>query len=264
MISCFWPRAPVGIARVAASEGPARPTDAFPIPLDRQILARKLALSRAMTFPFGPSLAERSRLVRALHALGPTSINGLAAALSWSPRKTEKLVNTLARRGEGGVWYTPSLGEGPDRPSPPVSRSVVELIGRRGPPRRRSPRDGHRGLAHCAEDLTDSTIPGPADVARWPQVSEMRRHHGAPRRSRIPRLPEMWKALPGSPSDPSPEHVGVLRCFVLGARPRSGPSVPGDARGLRDRPPDPVPPMRGPHFATLVSVRSGALRAGRA
>ena len=60
---------------------------------------------------FGPSLRERSQLVRTLQGLGPTSIEGLAAALSWSPRRTERLVTSLARRGEGGIWYSPSLRE---------------------------------------------------------------------------------------------------------------------------------------------------------
>ncbi|MCI4357528.1 MAG: hypothetical protein L3J95_04060 [Thermoplasmata archaeon] len=74
-----------------------------------------------MAFLFGPSLAERSQLVRTIHSLGPTSIDGLAAALSWSTRKTERLVTTLARRGEAGIWYAPYLRQvriGPPPPDP--------------------------------------------------------------------------------------------------------------------------------------------------
>jgi hypothetical protein len=75
-----------------------------------------------MSFLFGPSLSERSQVVRTLHALGPTSVEGLAAALSWTPRKTERLVATLARRSEGGVWYSPERREvriGPPDPEVP-------------------------------------------------------------------------------------------------------------------------------------------------
>ncbi|HEV2428488.1 MAG TPA: hypothetical protein VGV64_01395 [Thermoplasmata archaeon] len=104
---------------MAASEDPAGPTDAFPILLDRQILGRCYALLVAMALLFGPSLRERSLLVRTVHALGPTSIDGLAAALSWSPRRTERLVSTLARRGEGGIWYSAALRQVRVGPPPP-------------------------------------------------------------------------------------------------------------------------------------------------
>jgi predicted RNA-binding Zn-ribbon protein involved in translation (DUF1610 family) len=86
-----------------------------------------------MAFLFGPSLEERARLVHALRALESTSIEGLAAALSWSPRRTERIVEQLARRGEGGVYYAPRLrlvryGPPPApaaSPAPPPPEAVV-------------------------------------------------------------------------------------------------------------------------------------------
>lgn len=120
--------------------GPGRTDRCLPLPFDRQILARNPALSRAMPFLFGPSLSERSQVVRTLHALGPTSVEGLAAALSWTPRKTERLVSTLARRSEGGVWYPPERREvriGPpnlEAPSPPEAHGMPQATAPTPPP----------------------------------------------------------------------------------------------------------------------------------
>jgi hypothetical protein len=49
---------------------------------------------------FGPSEEDRERLRSTVHSLGTTSVPGLAAALSWRERKTEKLLaQELARPG---------------------------------------------------------------------------------------------------------------------------------------------------------------------
>jgi len=50
---------------------------------------------------------ERGYLVRTLNELGPTTVPGLSAALSWPEKRTERLVRELARTGEGGVVYHP-------------------------------------------------------------------------------------------------------------------------------------------------------------
>jgi len=51
------------------------------------------------------SREERGRLVRTLYDLGPTTVPGLSAALSWPEKRTERLVRELARSGEGGVVF---------------------------------------------------------------------------------------------------------------------------------------------------------------
>lgn len=63
-----------------------------------------------MSLLFGASREDRGLIVRTLRALGPTSVPGLAAALSWSPRKTERLVRDLVRHGAGGLFYDPGSG----------------------------------------------------------------------------------------------------------------------------------------------------------
>ncbi|HEV2231511.1 MAG TPA: hypothetical protein VGS18_04935, partial [Thermoplasmata archaeon] len=63
-----------------------------------------------MSLLFGASREDRGLIVRTLRALGPTTVPGLAAALSWSPRKTERLVRDLVRHGAGGLFYDPGSG----------------------------------------------------------------------------------------------------------------------------------------------------------
>ncbi len=56
--------------------------------------------------PFwGPSVKERSHLIETLETLGPTSLLGLSAALSWSPRRTEKVVVEVIQREEADLIY---------------------------------------------------------------------------------------------------------------------------------------------------------------
>jgi predicted RNA-binding Zn-ribbon protein involved in translation (DUF1610 family) len=86
-----------------------------------------------MAFLFGPSLEERARLVHALRALESTSIDGLAAALSWSPRRTERIVEQLARRGEGGVYYSPRLRQVRYGPPPELAPPPPPPEGAAGP-----------------------------------------------------------------------------------------------------------------------------------
>ncbi|MCI4348609.1 MAG: hypothetical protein L3J93_00085 [Thermoplasmata archaeon] len=54
---------------------------------------------------FGPSRHDLRRAAQALRELGPTSVAGLAAALTWSERKTEKALHALVRIPGSGVGY---------------------------------------------------------------------------------------------------------------------------------------------------------------
>ena len=59
---------------------------------------------------FGPSPREREHLVETLESLGPTSITGLSVALSWTPRRTEKVVREVVRRSEAPILFDPHSG----------------------------------------------------------------------------------------------------------------------------------------------------------
>jgi len=60
---------------------------------------------------FGPrSPQDREHLVATLRSLGPTSVHGLAAALTWSERRTTKVVREAIRWGRGAVRYDPTTG----------------------------------------------------------------------------------------------------------------------------------------------------------
>jgi predicted RNA-binding Zn-ribbon protein involved in translation (DUF1610 family) len=48
---------------------------------------------------------ERDQLVSALHSLGPTSLQGLSAALSWPARRTERVVREVATAPNSPVDY---------------------------------------------------------------------------------------------------------------------------------------------------------------
>lgn len=60
-----------------------------------------------MPLLFGPSPEDRAHLVSAARSLRMTSIAGLSAALSWSERKTERVVRELVHRREPGLLYDP-------------------------------------------------------------------------------------------------------------------------------------------------------------
>ncbi|MFZ0830236.1 MAG: hypothetical protein WCB18_09660 [Thermoplasmata archaeon] len=48
---------------------------------------------------------ERQHAIAALQSLGTTSVPGLAAALSWSVPRTEKVLKELSRHGPPGLFY---------------------------------------------------------------------------------------------------------------------------------------------------------------
>lgn len=60
-----------------------------------------------MAFLFGPSRRDQVHLLSTLQSLNPASVAGLAAALSWSERKTEKVVREVAGARESIVAYDP-------------------------------------------------------------------------------------------------------------------------------------------------------------
>ncbi|HEV2165635.1 MAG TPA: hypothetical protein VGS23_01450 [Thermoplasmata archaeon] len=177
-----------------------------------------------MVFLFGPSLAERSQVVRALHALGPTSIEGLAAALSWSPRKTERLVATLARRGEGGIWYTPRLREVRIGRPPEAPSSTVPF---------RAPETGNPdGFPNPSPSPRVEARPGgPSTPSHPPALPTLR---GGPQK--CPKCHATMELLG--------DHVSLVcpRCGRLSLAPRSPvPSGPVSAVG---DPPAGIPPGR--------------------
>jgi predicted RNA-binding Zn-ribbon protein involved in translation (DUF1610 family) len=55
----------------------------------------------------GGARKDREHLVTTLRSLGPTSLAGLSAALSWSERRTEKTVQEAIRWGEGALRFDP-------------------------------------------------------------------------------------------------------------------------------------------------------------
>ena len=86
-------------------------------------------------------LVEREHLVQALRSLGPTSVAGLAAALSWSPRKTARTVREAVRWGHGAIRFDPASGsvsfrapEPPARPATVAAPSVAEPAPEPTPP----------------------------------------------------------------------------------------------------------------------------------
>jgi predicted RNA-binding Zn-ribbon protein involved in translation (DUF1610 family) len=53
---------------------------------------------------------DREHLVATLRSLGPTSVNGLSAALTWSERRTTRVVREAIRWGRGAVRFDPVTG----------------------------------------------------------------------------------------------------------------------------------------------------------
>lgn len=58
----------------------------------------------------GRSHADREHLEQTLRSLGPTSVGGLSAALSWSPRRTQRALLEAVSWGRGAIEYDPVSG----------------------------------------------------------------------------------------------------------------------------------------------------------
>jgi hypothetical protein len=87
-----------------------------------------------MSLLWHSSREERGHLVRTLYELGPTTIPGLSAALSWPEKRTERLVRELARSGEGGVvFYAASRRVEIPRPEPAPPRTDEPPAAPHGP-----------------------------------------------------------------------------------------------------------------------------------
>jgi predicted RNA-binding Zn-ribbon protein involved in translation (DUF1610 family) len=67
---------------------------------------------RSVRLPFWsrPAPDERAHAIATLQSLGTTSVPGLAAALSWSVPRTEKVLKELSRHGPPGLVYDPRSG----------------------------------------------------------------------------------------------------------------------------------------------------------
>lgn len=82
---------------------------------------------------WGPSRTDRERLLVTLRSLGPTSVAGLSAALSWSERRTERTVREIGQRREAALNFDPRdrsvafavpHGRRPSAPAPVVEGSI--------------------------------------------------------------------------------------------------------------------------------------------
>ena len=59
---------------------------------------------------FGASRSDREHVLVTLRSLGPTTAAGVAAALSWSTRRTDKAIREIMRRREAALDYDPRDG----------------------------------------------------------------------------------------------------------------------------------------------------------
>jgi predicted RNA-binding Zn-ribbon protein involved in translation (DUF1610 family) len=61
-----------------------------------------------MRWFLGRSARDREHLVQTLRSLGPTSLAGLSAALSWSERRTERVLQDALARGDSALRFDPA------------------------------------------------------------------------------------------------------------------------------------------------------------
>jgi len=100
-----------------------------------------------LSFWSRPAPDERQHAIATLQSLGTTSVPGLAAALSWSVPRTQKVLQDLSRHGPPGLLYdhrTGTIRWGPSTttaarsPSPPAASASSTnwgVSGARGPAR---------------------------------------------------------------------------------------------------------------------------------
>jgi predicted RNA-binding Zn-ribbon protein involved in translation (DUF1610 family) len=79
----------------------------------------------------GRSDRDREHLVQTLRSLGPTSVAGLSAALSWSERRTERVLQDALAYGDGALRFDPARravawgdSPAPARPAVPPAPSA--------------------------------------------------------------------------------------------------------------------------------------------
>jgi predicted RNA-binding Zn-ribbon protein involved in translation (DUF1610 family) len=61
-----------------------------------------------MRWFLGRSARDREHLVQTLRSLGPTSVAGLSAALSWSERRTERVLQDALVQGDRALRFDPA------------------------------------------------------------------------------------------------------------------------------------------------------------
>jgi predicted RNA-binding Zn-ribbon protein involved in translation (DUF1610 family) len=95
-----------------------------------------------MSFFAGRSRAQREHVCATLRSLGPTTVEGLSAALSWSPRRTDRVLQDVLRNPEGAAirydrvagtvgWSLPTSGAAAapiGRPVPPTTPSPTPAL----------------------------------------------------------------------------------------------------------------------------------------
>lgn len=77
-----------------------------------------------MAFLFGPSRRDQVHLLSTLQSLNPTSVAGLAAALSWSERKTERVIREIAGAHQSQIMFDPARRMVSIRRAPAAAPSV--------------------------------------------------------------------------------------------------------------------------------------------
>jgi len=92
----------------------------------------------------GRSRAQREHIYATLRTLGPTTIEGLSAALSWSPRRTDRLLRDALREPDGAALHydrragtvawslppAPSARPGPTALAPPSPAPATPALPR--------------------------------------------------------------------------------------------------------------------------------------
>ncbi len=164
------PRAPVARTPGGTVQRPGgRTAGAFAMPLQRHLLLAR-GKARGMAALFGPSTSDLEHLRSAVRALGTTSVPGLAAALSWREKKTEKFLAHELARPNTPVLYDPSRrtvrwGAVVTLPAP-VARATVfaappsSTSTPRTPPPAYTPTGLKTLCAHCHVALQSTGSPG--------------------------------------------------------------------------------------------------------
>lgn len=130
---------------------------------------------------FGPSDEDLERLRSTVRSLGTTSLPGLAAALSWRARKTEKLLaHELARPGSPLVYEPgrrlvrwgppPAVTTEPVTPAPTAPSPPVSLRAPRAPPPVLSGTGLRTLCPHCRVPLLAT---GSTNLAVCPQCGRL-------------------------------------------------------------------------------------------
>jgi len=185
---------------------------------------------------FGPSTEDMERLRSAVESLGTTSVPGLAAALAWRERRTEKVLARELARADTPIAYEPARRtvrwtKSPPPAPPPEAPAVVPSapLNLSRPPPLLTPTQIGSGFKTLCPTCHVALIPaGSGNLAVCPQCGRLASVHAAgpvtlPASPSAPPVPSASAEAGGPPASLNDRRSQEMFAAYVSNRPLSCP-----------------------------------------